>query len=63
MTVLNRQHSSLPVLFDVYDSPDSPSIRVNTNMRSVFLKWLDSANINHAYVSGMEEDLKLTGNQ
>ncbi|KAK1722251.1 hypothetical protein CaCOL14_005890 [Colletotrichum acutatum] len=28
-----------------------------------FLKWLDSANINHAYVSGMEEDLKLTGNQ
>ncbi|KAI8160649.1 Pantothenate transporter liz1 [Colletotrichum sp. SAR 10_70] len=29
----------------------------------VFLKWLDSANINHAYVSGMKEELGLKGNQ
>ncbi|KAK1633800.1 major facilitator superfamily domain-containing protein [Colletotrichum phormii] len=29
----------------------------------ILVKWLYSANINHAYVSGMEEDLKLTGNQ
>ncbi|KAH8656001.1 vitamin H transporter [Tricladium varicosporioides] len=28
-----------------------------------FLKWLDSANINNAYVSGMKEDLHLNGNQ
>ncbi|KAK0118396.1 hypothetical protein ONS95_012685 [Cadophora gregata] len=28
-----------------------------------FLKWLDSSNINNAYVSGMKEDLKLNGNQ
>ncbi|KAF2874279.1 major facilitator superfamily domain-containing protein [Massariosphaeria phaeospora] len=28
-----------------------------------FLKWLDSSNINNAYVSGMKEDLALTGNQ
>ncbi|KAF5487717.1 Pantothenate transporter liz1 [Colletotrichum siamense] len=28
-----------------------------------FLKWLDSANINHAYVSGMKEELGLKGNQ
>ncbi|ORY68582.1 vitamin H transporter [Pseudomassariella vexata] len=27
-----------------------------------FLKWLDSSNINNAYVSGMKEDLKLYGN-
>ncbi|KXH50347.1 vitamin H transporter [Colletotrichum simmondsii] len=62
MAVLNRQHSTLPLLLDVYDIADNPSVHVNTNMRPVFLKWLDSANINHAYVSGMEEDLKLTGN-
>ncbi|CAG8950421.1 hypothetical protein HYFRA_00006915 [Hymenoscyphus fraxineus] len=29
----------------------------------VFLKWLDSSNLNSAYVSGMKEDLKLNGNQ
>ncbi|OCT50355.1 putative transporter SEO1 [Cladophialophora carrionii] len=28
-----------------------------------FLKWLDSSNINQAYVSGMKEDLNLQGNQ
>ncbi|KAL3422775.1 vitamin H transporter [Phlyctema vagabunda] len=28
-----------------------------------FLKWLDQANINNAYVSGMKEDLELNGNQ
>ncbi|RYP93820.1 hypothetical protein DL770_000016 [Monosporascus sp. CRB-9-2] len=28
-----------------------------------FIKWLDSSNINHAYVSGMKEDLQLNGNQ
>ncbi|KAF2276167.1 MFS general substrate transporter [Westerdykella ornata] len=28
-----------------------------------FLKWLDSSNINNAYVSGMKEELKLNGNQ
>ncbi|GKT92234.1 vitamin H transporter [Colletotrichum tofieldiae] len=27
-----------------------------------FLKWLDSSNINSAYVSGMKEELKLYGN-
>lgn len=29
----------------------------------VFLKWLDSSNINNAYVSGMKEDLELNGNE
>lgn len=29
----------------------------------VFLKWLDSSNINNAYVSGMKEELNLYGNQ
>jgi hypothetical protein len=29
----------------------------------VFLKWLDSSNINNAYVSGMKEELNLNGNQ
>ena len=29
----------------------------------VFLKYLDSANINNAYVSGMKEELKLNGNE
>ncbi|KAL3296263.1 vitamin H transporter [Colletotrichum asianum] len=28
-----------------------------------FLKWLDSSNINSAYVSGMKEELKLFGNE
>ncbi|KAF6819067.1 vitamin H transporter, partial [Colletotrichum musicola] len=28
-----------------------------------FLKWLDSSNINSAYVSGMKEELKLYGNE
>ncbi|KAF4554500.1 Pantothenate transporter-like protein 1 [Elsinoe fawcettii] len=28
-----------------------------------FLKWLDSSNINNAYVSGMKEELNLNGNQ
>ncbi|TDZ51524.1 Pantothenate transporter liz1 [Colletotrichum trifolii] len=28
-----------------------------------FLKWLDSSNINNAYVSGMKEELKLYGNE
>lgn len=28
-----------------------------------FLKWLDSSNINNAYVSGMKEDLELHGNE
>ncbi|PGH17459.1 hypothetical protein AJ79_01059 [Helicocarpus griseus UAMH5409] len=28
-----------------------------------FLKWLDSSNINNAYVSGMKEDLNLMGNE
>ncbi|KAK2753412.1 hypothetical protein FQN55_003541 [Onygenales sp. PD_40] len=28
-----------------------------------FLKWLDSSNMNNAYVSGMKEDLQLNGNQ
>ncbi|KAF1352693.1 MFS general substrate transporter [Lizonia empirigonia] len=28
-----------------------------------FLKWLDSSNINNAYVSGMKEELNLYGNQ
>ncbi|KAF2184029.1 MFS general substrate transporter [Zopfia rhizophila CBS 207.26] len=28
-----------------------------------FLKWLDSSNINNAYVSGMKEELSLNGNQ
>jgi len=28
-----------------------------------FLKWLDSSNINNAYVSAMKEDLNLNGNQ
>ncbi|KAF2007167.1 MFS general substrate transporter [Amniculicola lignicola CBS 123094] len=28
-----------------------------------FLKWLDSSNINNAYVSGMKEELQLNGNQ
>ncbi|KAF2112789.1 major facilitator superfamily domain-containing protein [Lophiotrema nucula] len=28
-----------------------------------FLKWLDSSNVNNAYVSGMKEELKLNGNQ
>ncbi|KAH8819893.1 major facilitator superfamily domain-containing protein [Xylogone sp. PMI_703] len=28
-----------------------------------FLKWLDSGNINNAYVSGMREELHLNGNQ
>ncbi|PGH14931.1 hypothetical protein AJ80_05744 [Polytolypa hystricis UAMH7299] len=28
-----------------------------------FLKWLDSSNINNAYVSGMKEDLNLNGNE
>ncbi|KAM0418798.1 hypothetical protein ACHAPT_012308 [Fusarium lateritium] len=28
-----------------------------------FLKWLDSSNIHHAYVSGMKKDLGLYGNQ
>ncbi|KAF2018812.1 MFS general substrate transporter [Aaosphaeria arxii CBS 175.79] len=28
-----------------------------------FLKWLDSSNINNAYVSGMKEELHLNGNQ
>ena len=28
-----------------------------------FLKWLDSSNINSAYVSGMKEELNLQGNQ
>lgn len=28
-----------------------------------FLKWLDSSNINNAYVSGMKEELKLFGNE
>jgi hypothetical protein len=32
-------------------------------LAQVFLKWLDSANINNAYVSGMKEDLQLNGNQ
>ena len=30
---------------------------------AVFLKWLDSSNINNAYLSGMEEDLSMYGNQ
>ena len=30
---------------------------------AVFLKWLDSSNINNAYVSGMKEELNLNGNQ
>jgi hypothetical protein len=30
---------------------------------AVFLKWLDSSNINNAYVSGMKEELNLYGNQ
>ena len=30
---------------------------------TVFLKWLDSSNINNAYVSGMKEELNLNGNQ
>jgi MFS family permease len=29
----------------------------------VFLKWLDSSNINNAFVSGMKEELNLYGNQ
>ena len=29
----------------------------------LFLKWLDSSNINSAYVSGMKEELSLNGNQ
>jgi MFS family permease len=29
----------------------------------VFLKWLDSSNINSAYTSGMKEELNLNGNQ
>jgi hypothetical protein len=29
----------------------------------VFLKWLDSSNINNAYVSGMKEELGLYGNE
>jgi MFS transporter, ACS family, pantothenate transporter len=28
-----------------------------------FIKYLDQANINNAFVSGMKEDLKLYGNQ
>lgn len=28
-----------------------------------FLKWLDSSNINSAYVSGMKEELNLYGNE
>lgn len=32
-------------------------------MPSVFLKWLDSSNINTAYNSGLKEELKITGNQ
>lgn len=29
----------------------------------VFIKWLDQGNINNAYVSGMKEELHLSGNQ
>ncbi|OBT61876.1 hypothetical protein VE03_08756 [Pseudogymnoascus sp. 23342-1-I1] len=28
-----------------------------------FIKWLDQSNLNNAYVSGMKEELNLTGNQ
>lgn len=34
-----------------------------TNNTTVFLKWLDSSNVNNAYVSGMKEELHLNGNQ
>jgi hypothetical protein len=30
---------------------------------TVFLKWLDQSNINTAYVSGMEEELNIRGNE
>jgi hypothetical protein len=34
-----------------------------TNRLPVFMKWLDSSNINNAYVSGMKEDLGLYQNE
>lgn len=34
-----------------------------THRQAFFLKWLDSSNINSAYVSGMKEELKLYGNE
>ncbi|TKX23761.1 MFS transporter-like protein 71 [Elsinoe australis] len=35
----------------------------HAHSKTVFLKWLDSSNINNAYVSGMKEELSLNGNQ
>jgi hypothetical protein len=42
--------------------PPSDKIR-HSLTNPVFLKWLDSSNINNAYVSGMKEELSLYGNE
>jgi MFS family permease len=40
-----------------------PQLKFLSDAALVFLKWLDSSNINNAYVSGMKEELNLNGNQ
>ncbi|KAJ0335777.1 hypothetical protein COL922a_008791 [Colletotrichum nupharicola] len=44
-------------IFDWYPS------HYSKEEKRLLRKWLDSANINHAYVSGMKEELGLKGNQ
>ncbi|GAA5864292.1 hypothetical protein JCM3774_002740, partial [Rhodotorula dairenensis] len=59
-------------IYDVLDIPDPAERRLMYKLDAVlvtfmsagyFLKYLDQANVNSAFVSGMKEDLNMYGNQ